>query len=150
VQTTIAISVITLDTLRVQFAIPVSVDRASVISNYALSVVTAGAGSISLKSIRSYTENRSIEYIDLEITRPSLEATYKLSITGLADVNGATITETIGYFVSKPTKVDSMIRSINRMYDTSLSSNIRGILTAVGLEDEILGGKGSLSIRPVL
>lgn len=150
------ISPIAYDHLRVFFSQPVAVtDTLRDLESYVIVPITEGANNVEVVSIRGIdSESDILTYVDLQITRATIDATYQLKITGIKNADQDTLVSDDGVgivsrFKSLKTKTDSMINGVARMYDTKIDSTLRGVVAALALEDERVGGQGELSPTPL-
>jgi hypothetical protein len=143
-----ATRIIAKDTLRVMFSIDVAVNDDLInLNNWTLTPVTGGAIDPEIKQVMFDPTFDSVQFVDLEITRTTLGATYQVTVDGLKNVTGNPLadiednTVLSAEFVSHLTKVDSILTSVPGMYGTGLNSNLRHVLAAVGIQDEEIGGE---------
>lgn len=135
------INVFTRRTIRVEFTDEVVVDsRYYDVSNYTLSVVD-GEGPVEVVSVLPTNESATLELI--LVTQPmTVGTTYSLVIDELANREGATFGVT-GAFIYRDTKSDSALRSIPKHIDKRPTSLVATLLTAIGVQDDIIGGSRS-------
>ena len=141
------------DHLRLYFSTPVASTSELVdVSNYMITAITSGAVVIEAVSVLGVdpTEGNLLSFVDLEITRATLNARYEIEIVNLKGADDKILVTNqndgvVGYFVSRKTKVDSLLASVPRMYDTSIGSVFRTIITAIAFEDERIAGEDNIS-----
>jgi hypothetical protein len=159
------VSPIAYDHLRVFFPEPVSVNQAlASTSTYVISGVTEGSVPVEVRSVigADFGDNDTKTFVDLQITRATLDAVYLLTVTGIQLANQDTLVSQpanleqavdgvgmVAKFKSTKTKTDSMVVGLAGMYDTQIDSTLRGVLAAMALEDERVGGQGELSPVPL-
>jgi hypothetical protein len=112
-------------------------------SNYSISVVD-GTGEIEVVGVLQTNQNASLDVI--LITQPmNLGTTYSVSATELQDRNNNKFS-IVGNFISRNTKVDSLLRSIPKHFDKRPTSILSALLIAIGVSDDIIGGSRDDSI----
>jgi len=106
-------------------------------SNYSISVVD-GSGPVEVVGVLPTNETTSLEVI--LITQPMTPGTkYSISITELSNRSGITFS-VLGLYYARDTKVDSILRSIPSHFDKRPTSILASILTAIAINDDIIGG----------
>jgi len=65
---------------------------------------------------------------------------YKITISGLTSTLGGVLSSTDLHDTGTRTKVDEILSSIPSHYDKRPESTIRSILTAIGKQDDLIGG----------
>jgi hypothetical protein len=139
------------DVLRVNFSQALAAnDSMFDLDNYAITPVTSGADAVEVARIIKGGEedDPTVTYVDLQITKAALDATYQLLVTNLETSDSVLLAEQTGEFLGRFTKTDSFTRSVAQLYNTRPDSTLRQILTAMALEDERIGGQGDLSPLP--
>lgn len=147
----VTIRSLALDVLRVDFAQALAAnDSMFDLDNYEITPVTSGADTVEVSQIikGGEADDPTVTYVDLQITRAALDATYQLLITNLETSDSVLLAELVGEFLGRATKTDSFTRSIPQQYNTRPDSTLRQVLTAMALEDERIGGQGDLSPLP--
>ena len=111
-------------------------------SNYSLTTTT-GAGP-DIVGVLPHDDTASLSIV--LVTNAMIEGTtYTLSFSGLSLRTGLELS-IVGDFIARPTKLDSLLRSIPNHYDTRSGSNLHVFLTAVGISDDLIGGSLNDSI----
>lgn len=129
-----------------------------VFSGYAL--VETKIQDKSLYTIYDYATSDALNIVDLTLQKNPdnklLCSSVMLKVAGLQqgrqyvvtvpntirDATGTLITPTsVSKIIThRRTKVDSLIANIPKMYDKSFRSQLRAVLTAIGKEDDLIGG----------
>lgn len=132
------IEVYTRRTVRIKFTDEVVVNDAyNDINNYDISIVE-GTGPVEVVSVLSTNESTTLELI--LVTQPmTAGTTYSLAVTQLFRRGGTTF-NLVGSFIYRDTKTDSALRSIPKHFDKRETSLIATLLTAIGRQDDLLGG----------
>jgi len=155
-QSGLTATVIAHDLIRLNFPAPMSITPAfKTPASYSITSIVSGTNDVIIKEVivdERYQDTAS--FIDLFITNPTLESRYLITVVG--DVRQASngnplSTEDIeAEFLGHLTKTDSLLSTIQRIYDISIHSTLRQVMTAIGIQDEVAGGKGDLPARGVI
>jgi hypothetical protein len=130
------------DVLEVVFERGVVVDaKFTDLTNYDI-VVVSGTGDIAIRSVLAPTDSRVTNKIILRVDKPTEGTHYRVSVTGLSGRDGAVVGGSSD-FIGRRTKGGDMIRSMPSHYDTRVGSILGAVLTAIGIEDDIIGGSRS-------
>jgi hypothetical protein len=129
------------DVIRLTFPVYVSTTDAFYSpSSYVFESVTGGLP-ITVKSVL-FRYGLSTPIVYLEISQFSLEEVYRLVINDsvLQDSSGEYLGATRKLWKAHRTKVDFTIGSLAQMFSTELGANLRGVLQAMMISDEEIGG----------
>lgn len=142
VSATPSVEVLALRHIRINFGLNAITDDAiRTLSNYTVTPITSGADSVEVKKITGVDfDDPYLTYVDLEITKPTEGALYQVTVVNLTDDNEQTIINNTAQFLAHRTKTDSIIEGFPRTYSTTVEGTLRGILAAISLEDELIGG----------
>jgi len=142
VENPMTITPLTTRLIKIEFAGDVAVTAAAQSTDsYA---ITNG---VEVQQVVTDPDADSLSSVNLIISRPSLGEEYQVSATGLILAsNGNLIDTSDGKFTATKTKTDSMISNLSGMYDVSYNSILFHVLAAVGLADEEIGGKSTISL----
>lgn len=137
-----AADVLALNVVRIKFGLNVAItDALQAIDSYTITAVTSGADPVEIKGITGVDfEDDYLTYVDLVITTPTEGATYQVEATGLVDEENRLVIDNSALFLAHKTKTDSIIEGFPRTYSTTVEGTLRGILAAISLEDELIGG----------
>jgi hypothetical protein len=147
-----SIVVIARDMLMVTFRESLIVDSAYLdAASYTITAVTDGAAAIQITNVlMQFDEDEnpkfsSTPYLFLQVTQPTLGAVYNIDIvtpTSLRYVDGTSpaAAVTVRKFQSRYTKTDQTLRSIPKHFDKRVTAEIRTLLTAISLSDDLIGG----------
>jgi hypothetical protein len=135
--------VLAADLILVRFNEPLKVNTA--LKDPANWIVTPdGAGqAVRVLSVRPGLNVVGTREILLEVTPFTVGEIYTVTASTSfinLDSEVLTIPFNTGKFKGRDTKIDSMVKSRPRMYDTRVSSLLRNILNAIGREDDLIGG----------
>jgi hypothetical protein len=135
------INVLTKKSIRVQFTDEIVTDsRYYDVNNYSIAVVE-GTGPVEVLSVLPTNETASLELI--LVTQPMTHGTtYSLTIDEFVDRSGNEFS-LVGGFIYRDTKSDSALRSIPRHFDNRPASIIAAFVTAISINDDIIGGSRS-------
>jgi hypothetical protein len=136
------VDVIARDQIVLEFNAPMRNEPALLdVANYAITPVGAGQ-SVNVISVLSGNRVNPTQ-IQLIITNFSIGEKYLITVSsGIHVVDGTSLDASgrTGHFVGRRTKIDSLISSRPQMYDVRPTSVLRTILTAIGRQDDLLGG----------
>lgn len=109
-------------------------------TNYSIGVVE-GTGPVEVVGVLPTNLSASLEVI--LITQPMTSGTtYQVSVTSLSTRNGIDFS-VLGNYISRDTKTDSALRSIPKHFDRRPTSLLSSLITAIGINDDIIGGSRS-------
>lgn len=109
-------------------------------SNYAISVVE-GTGEVAITKILPFQDGSKVSrFIIIETQPMTYGTTYSVSITDAVDRSGETLLPASATFDARYSKGDSILRSMPKHYDTRSTSNLAGVLLAIGRQDDLIGG----------
>ena len=138
------VNILASNVIRVDLAAQVVVDDAYYdIANYSLTTAT-GDGPAVVRILQTNPSSTDTIYVITNTMEPGFQ--YTLNISGLNSRDGTPNYTASGDFVTRVTKLDSILRSIPNHYDTRTDSNLFAFLAAVGASDDIIGGSRSDSI----
>jgi len=132
------IIVISKDSIRLEFSGSLAVDSNLLnAENYQITPATGIYVDSVLRPSGSYTTN-----VQLLVRGLQEDQEYVLTLADeeLRAINGDYVDETFLEWTHRKTKTDLMISSISPAYDTRKRSNIRGVLEAITISDEEIGG----------
>jgi len=134
----VSAEMISADMVRVTVEAAVVVDDAyNEPTNY--TVTPAGGGTLNVRQVLPVNTKITTEII-LVIDRAIKGQTYTVSVSSnVRGTQGQTV-EGSAEFVSRRTKIETLLRGMPAHYDTMPGSNIRSVLTAIGLSDDLIGG----------
>lgn len=124
------------DEIRITFPSAMSLDGLSILTNYTFFPSSARVSKVLIPSNLGST----VKYVDLCVHGIETEKTYVLTIQNLKLSSGSSLGTKIVTFSATITKAERIISGLPGMYDTSVESNMRHVLTAIGLGDELIGG----------
>jgi hypothetical protein len=104
-------------------------------------VVPDGSGIVvTVRAVLTGLEEH-VESVVLSISPPTLEETYTATVDGdLTSRDGGGFQASSRQFEARNTKMDSVLKSFPRAYETSHGATIRALLHAVTREDDLIGG----------
>lgn len=109
-------------------------------SNYDVSVLS-GTGEVEVIRILPFRDDSKVTTSIVIETQPlTLGTTYAVSIINARGRNGITLEYSSAKLDARYTKGDSILRSMPKHYDTRSTSNIAGVLLAIGRQDDLIGG----------
>lgn len=84
----------------------------------------------------------SVNYVLLRVRPQALGQSYGIVVTNIMSRSGVVISDTVNsyWYLYNSTKTDSILASIPSIYDKSPGTDLNGILTAISLEDNLIGG----------
>ena len=112
------------------------------LANYTISIVEGSGQPVAVRRILPPTDQLTTTQVVIEVDRPTKGTTYKVTVSSLETVDGLDV-EGTGVFVGRRTKLESMLRSLARHWDTRPNSLVRNFLAAISLEDDRIGGSRS-------
>lgn len=128
------------DTVMITFADELLVDTAYLDPNsYEVTLVSGDGEDVSVRSVVSAQDAKTINDVILVLDKPTYGAVYSIAVAGLSSRSGGAISGTAS-FAGRGTKTESMIRALPAHYNTRADSVIRAVLTAIGIQDDIIGG----------
>jgi len=143
------VKIIAEDVLRVTFGISIAIDEAlRDISNWEVLVIPSGDDP-QVVDVRIDPTADTVTSVDLEVTKTTKGVTYQVNAHNLSDDDGVSVVNADGEhtlsarFSSHLTKVDSILNQLPGPFSSTLDSNIRQILSAIAIEDDVIGGKDS-------
>lgn len=128
--------------LRVEFIADVIVNDALYDpTNYTI-VNDDSSEEIGVRSVVQYQDDRTVvDHVLLLTDRHTADQVYTLTVSNLTSRAGVTLgTLTTAPRTNTNTKVDSILASVPSFLDRRPGSVVASLLTAVGLEDERIGG----------
>ncbi len=136
----LAAELIAADAVRVRLEAPIVVDdEYNDRDNYTITIVEGGSGTVTVRSVLPTNEDITTEVI-LIMDRLVGGLTYEVSLgTNLKSADGQSVVGT-ARFVGRKTKTENMLKGLPRHFNTSSTSTIRQILTAIGVSDDLIGG----------
>ena len=130
---------LTNDTIRITFDSEVVVDSLfSDTGSYVVAVVE-GEGPVSVREVLTPEDSRTTRSVILVVDKPTHGTHYRVTVAGLTGRDGALVGGSSDFF-GRRTKAEDMVRSMPMHYSRRPDSLIRNILTAIGIEDETIGG----------
>lgn len=109
-------------------------------SNYAVSVVS-GSGPVEITRILPFTDGSKVSrYIIIETQPMTYGTTYSVELVSVTNRAGVSLSATPKKFDARYTKGDSILRSIPKHYDKRPTSNLAGVMLAIGRQDDLIGG----------
>ena len=119
-------------------AISVAVEEVIAVNNYGKNVIASPVNAAVAASV-----------VFLRTTRHAPGANYEVTFTELHTTNGSIITQdTAVPYQARITKVDSILKSAPAHFDRRTSSIIRNILSAIGVQDDQIGGSKKEEFPP--
>lgn len=110
------------------------------INNYTISVVE-GTGPVEIVRILPFKDgSRVTRDIIIETQPMTYGVTYSISINAVYNRTGVALIANDIKIDSRFTKVDSILRSIPKHYDKRPTSNLAGVMLAIGRQDDLIGG----------
>lgn len=110
------------------------------IANYTLQNLSGGSNGIVVRVIP--VDDRESDKIYLEVKNMSNGSRYKVTITNniMRTASNSLVIFSAQKFTMHKTKVDSGILSFPRMYNTNVGSTLRGLIEAMMISDDQIGG----------
>lgn len=106
--------------------------------NYSIvSLVTSN--SVAVKQVLPVS-GYSADSILLSVKGMTIGEQHQVSVSGLRDIVGKSILATSFTFTPKRTKLDTVVDSLSKMYAVRNRGNLRGLIEAVTISDEEIGG----------
>jgi hypothetical protein len=108
-----------------------------------LIIPVGGATAVNIiKVLVIRSDLRATSDIYLNITNPQLGAIYNVDIvpSSLQYIDGSPVVAGAVPFEARITKTDKMLKSLPSHYDTNPTSTIRNLITAISVQDDIIGG----------
>lgn len=131
------------DMVRIIFDSEIVADSAALNpENYTISLVDGGGEAVSVRRVLLPTNSRTTSEVILVVDKPTHGTHYRVSATGLKGRDGSPVGGTSD-FIGRRTKTEEMLRSIPNHYNTGADSIIRAVVTALGIEDDYIGGSRS-------
>lgn len=128
------------DTVRFTFESEIVLDsRSTDLSAYEISVVSGPGEPVSIREVLIPQDSRTSTFVILVVDKPSHGTHYRVTATGINGRDGGTVTGA-GDFISRRTKTEDILRTIPGHYNTAAPSLLRAVFTAIGIEDELIGG----------
>lgn len=131
------------DYLEVQFESTVAVNSDLLDpTNYTLTPTSQAVNSVTVKDVVSGAERRPTN-VFLVITPPTFDAEYTITVANIVSSDGSVFTGPLtATFTPSLTKLDNLLSTVPRLYDIRPKSNLRALFTAIGREDQRIGGEG--------
>jgi len=131
------------DMIRITFAKEVLVDaRSANPAAYEVTLVGGSGPALTVREVLLPKTARTSRYVILVVDKPLYGTHYRVTVTGIYGRDGAPIGGTSD-FIGRRTKAADMVRGIPSHFSKKPESLIRTILTAIGIEDETIGGSRS-------
>ncbi len=129
------------DLIKVTFSESVVVNNAyKLVGNY---TAVNDAGSWPVQQVIVPYNTDVLDYVLLQISPQEVEVTYTITVANLTGRSGSSLEGTSASWTYHRTKIDSLLASMPTMYDKRPTANIRGLLTAIALGDNGVGGSPS-------
>lgn len=130
------------DFIEVQFQAPVASNSMLLdASNYSITPVASGLP-VSVLKVIDTSEPRPTS-VFLVVTVPTPGEEYALEVANLTDSTGASFTGPLSItYTHRRTKTDNILSSRPKLYDLRAGSTIRALFGAIGMEDDLIGGRG--------
>ena len=135
------IFIVAYDTIRLDFTeVILSVGEAQQPANYL--VESLGSNPTPLIEYIRTSYSRGTSYIFVKLLGLEYGGTYRFSITSntIFDLDGADIPAISKTWTMHRSKADSVIKGMIKMYDTNIGSTLRGLVEAICISDETIGG----------
>ena len=109
-------------------------------ANYVVTPVGGGTP-VNVISVQAGNEIRT-NFISLLITDFTVGADYLVTVSNIVGADGSTLSATLntGQFTGRPTKADLAITHRETLFGRDPNSIIRNVLTAIAMEDDLIGG----------
>lgn len=134
------------DLVRVNLPVPGRIDAAYLAtSSYSIALRSdspkPGQGVAVVEVIPPTGDLVAFEYIYLRTTRHTLGAYYEVTISGqIVDTAGLGINLPPAAYAARVTKTMAMLKSLPSHFDMRNESLVRNLVTAISLQDDIIGG----------
>lgn len=110
-------------------------------TNYTISVLE-GSGAISIRNILPPKTALTTNKIIIELDKPTKGTKYQILVSNLTTPSNTSVTGP-AKFIGRRTKLATMLRGLAPHWDTRPTSLLRGLLAAVSIEDDRIGGSRS-------
>jgi hypothetical protein len=128
------------DTIRIIFDAEIVRDaRLSEPGAYDIVIVSGTGDSVSVREVLVPQDSMTTTEVILVVDKPTHGTHYRVTATSLNGRDGGLVGGTSD-FIGRRTKAEDMIRAMPTHYNTQADSVLRQVLTAIGIQDEIIGG----------
>lgn len=132
--------VVAQDLLRLDFTGSLAIESTYLDKNSYSIVALDDPDTVTIEDILQ-PEGHSSKTVFLKVRGLKLGKTYRITVTStLFEINGRSLPQVTSTWKQRRTKLDSTIASMANMYNTRGRSNIRGLLEAIMISDETIGG----------
>lgn len=142
----ITVTYIAQNLIRVDFIAELVVDDALyTVDNYSITFADgSGNTDVNIREVVEFKDDRTTtQHVLLLTDRHTRGTAYELTVTDLRPRVGGTLpAATSAARTNRRTKVDTILQSLPSFYDRRPRAIIAGIMGAIGLEDERIGGAG--------
>lgn len=136
--------IIATNLIEVVFSVSMKNDAAlTSVDNYTV-IVSGGTVELTIKRVLSGASDSTLAVL-LEVSQPVIGTTYLVTVDRTSAIRSAADVQ-IGVgtddakVIARITKTDGMLHKYQILYDLSPGANIHSILTAIGSEDDKIGG----------
>jgi hypothetical protein len=109
------------------------------IGAYNISVVAGSGEAVSVRKVLLPQDSLTASEIILVVDKPTHGTHYRVTATGLNGRDG-TLVGGASDFIGRRTKTEEILRAMPSHYNISADSILRSVLTAIGIQDETIGG----------
>ncbi len=106
---------------------------------YDIVIVTGAGEAVSVREVLLPQDSLTTTEVVLVVDKPTHGTHYRVTATGLSGRDGSPVGG-VSDFIGRRTKAEDMIRTMPSHYNTRADSVMRAMLTAIGIQDEIIGG----------
>ena len=111
------------------------------INNYAITFVGSADTDVNVRRVMAPTTDVKVASYVLLVTDRHAEGTrYSLTASNLTGRNGTTVVAAAKEATGRRTKVDAILSTLPSHYDKRPESVVRNVLTAIGWQDDLIGG----------
>lgn len=108
-------------------------------NTYTVTRVSSEGQDVAIRGVIVPKNSRTTKEVALVLDKPTHGAHYRITASNLNGRDGNPVGGS-GDFIGRRTKTEDMIRVISSHYNTAPDSVIRQVLTAIGVQDDIIGG----------
>lgn len=135
------------DMLLVTFATPVKNNAAlQAASTYTVTALDSGLP-VTVISVQS-GNTVSVTDVYLIVSNPEVGKFYQITFANLTSIDGTAVSPVLCKFYARSTKIDAIISTRPLLYDMTPESTLRKIFSAIGRQDELIGGSRNDRIVP--
>lgn len=109
---------------------------------YTISVVEGDGQAVSVREVLLPQNSLTATEVILVVDKPTHGTHYRVTATGLNGRDG-TFVGGASDFIGRRTKTEEMLRTMPSHYNMRADSLLRSVVTAIGIQDDIIGGSRS-------